>query len=339
MDELYCGIDLHSNNSVVVVKNGEGRVLYRRRLENDLKRIERELAPYREKISGVAVESTFNWYWLVDGLVAAGYPVKLVNTTAVQQYSGLKYTDDDSDAEWLAEMMRLGILPTGYIYPPAQRGVRDLLRKRAHLVRQSTANILSVQNIMRRSQAARLKSEVIKRLSVEDVHKLMPEPDVALAMGASVAVIGCLQEQIKGIEKEVLGRVKVQHAFELLKSTPGIGDILALTIMLEVGEIGRFASVGEFASYCRCVDSKKLSNHKKKGAGNTKNGNRYLGWAFVEAANFAIRFSDTIRRWHERKKQRTNAVVAIKAVAHKLARGVYYILRDQVSFDVTKAFA
>jgi len=113
MDELYCGIDLHSTNSVVVVKDGEGRVLYRRRLDNDLRRIERELAPYRERLGGVAVESTFNWYWLVDGLVAAGYPVKLVNTTAVQQYSGLKYTDDDSDAEWLAEMMRLGILPTG----------------------------------------------------------------------------------------------------------------------------------------------------------------------------------------------------------------------------------
>src|SRR5262245_39703464 len=246
MKGLYGGIGLHSNNSVVVVKDEEGKVLYRRRLENDLRRIEGALAPFRNHLRGVVVESPFNWDWLVDGLVAAGYPVKLANTTAIQQYSGLKHTDDDSDAEWLAEMLRLGILPTGYIYPPAERGVRDLLRKRAHLVRQCTANVLSVQNIMQRSEGARLKGEVIKRLDVEEVSELMPQSDVALAMGASVAVIGCLQEQINGLEKIVLGRVKLRPVFGLLKSTPGIGDILALTIMLEAGEIRRFASVGDF---------------------------------------------------------------------------------------------
>jgi len=236
-------------------------------------------------------------------------------------------------------MLRLGILPTGYIYPPAQRAVRDLLRKRAHLVRQRTMNVLSVQNIMRRSDGGRLKSEVIKALSAPQLDEIMPQPDVALAMGASVAVIQCLEEQITVLEKSVLGRVKLRAPFRLLKTTPGIGDILALTIMLETGEIRRFPSVGDFASYCRCVDSKKLSNRKKKGAGNTKNGNRYLAWAFVEAANFAIRWSGPIQRFYERKKQRTKEVVARKAVAHKLARAAYYILRDEVAFDVTKAFA
>jgi transposase len=339
MTAVYGGIDLHSNNSVVVVKDAAGKVLYRRRLDNDLVQIERALAPYREELSGVVVESTFNWYWLVDGLVAAGYPVKLANTTAIQQYSGLKHTDDDSDAEWLAEMLRLGILPTGYIYPPADRGVRDLLRKRAHLVQQRTANILSVQNIMRRSDGARLTADTIKALTDAALQQLMPQSDVALAMGASVAVIQCLDVQIHRLEKSVLGRVKLREEFRLLKTTPGIGDILALTIMLETGAVSRFPSVGDFASYCRCVDSKKISNKKKKGEGNVKNGNRYLAWAFVEAANFAIRFSAPIQRFYQRKTKRTNAIVAIKAIAHKLARAAYYILRDQVAFDVSKAFA
>lgn len=336
---LYSGIDLHSNNSVVVVKDSGGKVLYRRRLENDLRKIDQALAAYRKDLCGVVVESTFNWYWLVDGLMEAGYPVRLANPSAIQQYSGLKHTDDESDAEWLAELLRLGILPTGYIYPKAQRGVRDLLRKRGHLVRQRTANTLSVQNIMRRSDGARLKGDVIKNLSPQQVHEIMPQPDIALAMGASVAVIQCLEEQIKAIEQIVLGRVKLRQEFVLLKTTPGIGDILGLTIMLETGEICRFASVGEYSSYCRCVSSTKLTNFKKKGAGNVKNGNRYLAWAFIEAANFAIRFSPAIQRFYERKKQRTNAVVAIKAVAHKLARAAYYIMRDRVAFDVTKAFA
>jgi transposase len=339
MTTVYGGIDLHSNNSVVVVKDGAGKVLYRRRLENDLRKIEQALAPYRERLAGVVVESTFNWYWLVDGLMAAGYSVKLANTTAIQQYSGLKHTDDESDAEWLAEMLRLGILPTGYIYPKAERGVRDLLRKRSHLVRQRTANILSVQNIMRRSDGGRLKSDAVKSLSVDEVDALMAQPDVALAMGASVAVIQCLNEQIKRIEKIVLDRVKVRQEFRVLKTTPGIGDVLALTIMLETGAISRFASVGDFASYCRCVDSRKISNKKKKGEGNVKNGNRYLAWAFVEAANFAIRVSVPIQRFYQRKTKRTNGIVAIKAVAHKLARAAYHMLRDGVAFDVSKAFS
>jgi transposase len=339
MTGVYGGIDLHSNNSVVVVKDAGGKVLYRRRLVNDLRQIDAALAPYRQELRVVVVESTFNWYWLVDGLMAAGYSVTLANTTAIQQYSGLKHTDDDSDAEWLAEMARLGILPTGYIYPKADRGVRDLLRKRAHLVEQRTRNILSVQNIMRRPAGARLRAETIKALNEEQLGALMPQPEVALAMGASVAVIQCLAEQIQRIEQAVLGRVKLREEFRLLKTTPGIGDILALTIMLETGEVHRFPSVGEFASYCRCVDSTKLSNKKKKGEGNVKNGNRYLAWAFVEAANFAIRYSPTIHRWHARKQARAKAIVATKAVAHKLARAAYYILRDQVAFDVTKAFA
>jgi len=339
MSAVYGGIDLHSNNSVLAVKDSEGKVLYRRRLENNLHNIEQALAPYRQRLVGVVVESTFNWYWLVDGLMEAGYPVKLANPAAIQQYSGLKHTDDDSDAEWLAEMLRLGILPTGYIYPKAERGVRDLLRKRRHLVGQRTSNILSVQNIMGRSEGERLKGDAIKSLRVEEVEALMSQPDVALAMGASVAVIQCLNEQIKNIEKVVLDRVKLREEFRVLKTTPGIGDILALTIMLETGAISRFESVGDFASYCRCVDSRKISNKKKKGEGNVKNGNRYLAWAFVEAANFAIRFSVPIQRFYQRKYKRTNGIVAIKAVAHKLARAAYHMLRDGVAFDVNKAFS
>jgi transposase len=338
MEGVYCGIDLHANNSVVAVIDAEGKLVYRRRLENDLRRITAALAPYRAQLRGVVVESTFNWYWLVDGLMERGFLVKLANTTAIQQYGGLKHTDDDSDALWLAEMLRLGILPTGYIYPAAERGVRDLLRKRAHLVRQRTANILSIQNLVQRSTGAGLKSDTIKTLTVERLGAIMPHADVAQAMAASLAVVQCLGEQIAVLEKSVRGRVQLRPEFVQLKSIPGVGNILALTIMLETGEIGRFAAVGHFSSYCRCVDSKKLSNGKKKGAGNVKNGNRYLAWAFVEAANFAIRYAPPIQRFYQRKKARTNGVVAIKAVAHKLARASYYILRDQVGFDVSRAF-
>jgi transposase len=136
----------------------------------------------------------------------------------------------------------------------------------------------------------------------------------------------------------VLKRVKMRPEFLKLNTIPGVGDILGLTIMLETGEISRFPEVGNYASYCRCVDSKRLSNGKKKGKGNVRNGNRYLSWAFTEAAHFAIRYSERIRRFHQRKQSRTHPVVAIRAVAHKLARASYFIMRDQVDFDEMKAF-
>jgi transposase len=160
-----------------------------------------------------------------------------------------------------------------------------------------------------------------------------------LAIQANLAMLQCADGQVDILEKAVIGRVKLKPEFELLKAVPGIGLILALTIMLESGDIGRFATVGDYASYCRCVGSKKISHGKKKGHGNTKNGNKYLAWAYVEAANFAIRFSAKIKSFYQRKKSKTNGIVAIKAVAHKLCRACYYIMKDQVAFDVTKAFA
>ena len=125
----------------------------------------------------------------------------------------------------------------------------------------------------------------------------------------------------------------------MLASVPGIGRILATIILLETGPIDRFAAVGNFASYARCVDSQRLSNGKKKGEGNTRNGNKYLAWAFVEAANFALRFCPEAKRFYERKKARTNTVVAIKALAHKLARACFHILKERKPFDVMRCFA
>jgi len=206
------------------------------------------------------------------------------------------------------------------------------------MVRQRTANLLSIQNLFSRNTGHSMSANRIKVLGRQEVDDLVPNGDLALAIKANLAMLRCADEQIDILEKSVSERVKLKPQFKLLKTVPGIGDILALTIMLETGEITRFPSVGDYASYCRCVGSKKISNGKKKGSGNTKNGNKYLAWAFVEAANFAVRYSAKINRFYQRKKSKTNGIVAIKAVAHKLCRAGYYIIKDQVAFDVSKAF-
>jgi len=340
MDKLYGAIDLHSNNSVLVVIDGQDRVVFERRLPNELPVILGHLAAYKGRLTGLAVESTFNWYWLVDGLMDAGYEVHLVNTVKVKIYDGMKYTGDEHDARHLAHVLRLGILPTGYIYPKEERAVRDLLRKRSQMVRCRTAQILSIQNLVSRNSGHGISQEDIRRLDEDRVHQLCGgDASRMMAIQSNRAVMRCLDEQVTLLEKSVLAQAKLKPAFEKLQTIDGIGKILGMTIMYETGMIERFEKVGRFASYARCVDSQRFSNGKKKGSGNGKNGNKYLAWAFVEAAVSAVRYSEPIRRFYQRKKAKRNTTVAIKAVAHKLARAAYHVLKDQVDFDVTRAFA
>ncbi|YCH21813.1 IS110 family transposase [Pseudomonas sp. D1-3] len=335
----FCGIDLHSNNSVVVITDEADRILLSRRCPNDLAKIVLLLEPHRTELEGVVVESTYNWYWLVDGLKDAGFDVKLANTVAMKRYDGLKHSDDQDDAAFLAHLLRLGILPTGYVHPPQERALRDLARKRIQLVRSRTQHVLAVENIMARQQGSRLSSAAVKRLSSTTIDNLGLPDDVALAISANVAVIETLNIQIHCLEQRLLRGVRLRPEYALLKSMPGVGEVLATVIMLETGSIERFADVGKFASYARCVNSAHYSNGKKKGEGNTKNGNAYLVWAFVEAANFARRFNEEAKRFFDKKKAKTNNVVATKALAHKLARASYYMLKEKQPFDVNRCFA
>lgn len=249
--KLYGAIDLHSNNNVTVVIDEQDQVVYQKRLPNELRLITEQLSGYRDRLQGIVVESTYNWYWLVDGLMDQGHRVHLANTAAIQQYEGLKYTDDTSDARWLAHILRLGVLPQGYIYPKEQRAVRDLLRKRSQMVRQRTTNLLSIQNLITRNTGSSLNGTRIKTLEAQQVDELLANPDLALAVKANLAVMSCADQQIHMLEKTVNERIKLRAEFSFLKTVPGIGQILALTIMLETGEIKRFPTVGDFASYCR----------------------------------------------------------------------------------------
>ena len=333
---LYCGIDLHSNNHVVCVIDEADNRLLERRLDNDPELSIRSLLPFKHRLKAVAVESTFNWYWLVDALMAAGFRAELVNTAKVVQYSGLKRTGDRYDAFHLAHLMRLGILPTGYIYPRADRGLRDLLRKRLQLVQDRATHLIRFNSQVQAHTGLSIPSGRVKTLQFR-----LPEigdDNVQLALSSDLIMIRALGARIMTLEKSILRQVRPDVRFEWLKTAPGIGDILAETILLETGDIGRFKAPGNFASYCRCVDSRRESNGKKKGENNRKNGNRYLAWAFIEAANFAIRHYEKPRRYYQQKARNTKAVVARKALAHKLARGCYWVMRKLEAFDQDRVF-
>jgi len=334
---LYGGLDLHGDNVYCALLDEQRRTVFAKRLPNDLPTILEALAPYRDRLRSLAVESTFNWYWLVDGLRAHAYPAVLANPARMRQNIGLKHADDRSDAEFLARQQAMGVLPEGYVYPPEVRSVRDLLRRRMKLVRARTGEWLSLQSRVARHSGRELDMGELRELEPGALEALLGnDPLVIMAAQTSFRHIAYLEREIAQIERTVLERVKDTTAYERLAAVPGIGRILAMTIALETGPIARFPGPGHYASYCRAVKTEHTSNGRKKGEGNAKSGNRYLAWAYVEAANFAVRHSPELRAWYQRKAAKTKRVVAIKAVANKLAKACFFLLRDGVEFDVKR---
>ena len=337
--KLYAAFDLHANNNFHAVMDQDGRRVFQKKLPNNLEVILNALKPRQAEMVGIVVESTYNWYWLVDGLMGVDYRVHLANPSAIKKYEGLKHSDDRHDAFWLADLLRLGILPEGYIYPKGERPVRDLLRKRGHLVRLRTSLILSLENIIMRNYGRRLGVNDIKRLREDRVSPLFEgNEDMALAGMVSKETIDFLTRRIHTIERAVEGKVKLKEPYRYLLTLPGVGRVLALTIMMETGPLDRFHKVGNYVSYCRKVSSHWTSNGKKKGKGNKKSGNRYLAWAYSEAAQLGRRFDPQARAYYNRKMHKTNFMVAHSALSHKLARAAYFVMRDQVPFRPEKLF-
>jgi len=337
-ESLFAGIDLHSNNLMIGIVDQSGQRLKHQKLECDLEQVVQFLAPFKERFKSLAVESTYNWYWLVDGLRARAYPVVLANPAQIDQYSGLKHADDKSDAFFLAELQRLGILPTGHIYDPRLRPVRDLLRRRMSLVQQRTALMLSFKSLYARTTGQPLTLSRLKRLKLEETKTLYDHPANCLIAHIQKEHMEQLDQSIERIEKAVLKCVRELPCYRKLTTLPGIGLILGMTITMEVGDLQRFKTPGNFASYCRTVDSQRLSNGKKKGDNNQKCGNKYLAWAFVEGANFARRFDEACRQWFDRKAAKTSKVIATKALACKLAKAAWYVMNQGTDYDPQRMF-
>ena len=337
---FYVAIDLHANSNQSAVLREDRKRVMKRKLANDRDLILGFWEPYKSDLVGIVVESTYNWYWLVDLLQENGYRVHLANPAAIQKYSGLKHADDTHDAFWLAELLLLGILPEGYIYPKETRAVRDLLRKRQQLRELRTCLLLSLQNMVTRNGGPKLSTNDLKTLKKDRAQAYLQEfPELLLAGSANKACIDALTQQMARIETAVETKLKLQEPFSQLLTLPGVGRILASTIMLETGPIERFSKVGCYASYCRKVNSQWTSNEKVKGHGNKKNGNKYLAWAFGEAAERARIFHPASREFYQRKlRQKKSSALAHGALAHKLARAAFYILRDNVSFEQEKMF-
>jgi transposase len=205
------------------------------------------------------------------------------------------------------------------------------------LVRQKTLHHMSLQSVIARHSGVRLSANALKKLESDQLATYLQAP---ILLGGQIThqARRWLDEAITQIERELQKQLTPREDYRLLQSIPGVGPALGSTIALETGTIQRFASPGHYTSYARCVKSEKLSNGKYKGQGNKKNGNKYLAWAFMEAAHYGAIWSPQIKRYYQRKQAKSHILVAKKAVANKLARACYHMLKRQEAFDVTRAF-
>ena len=210
--ELYAGLDLHSRNTYIGIMDKEFNRVFKKRVPNHLEHILQTLDPFRDQMKGFVVESTYNWYWLVDGLMDAGYSsAHLANPAAIKQYEGLKHGDDQHDAFFLAKLLILGILPQGYIYPKKDRPVRDLARKRMFLVQHKTAHILSLQSLIARSCAMKVRANDMRHLTVEELEMWLEEEYLVLSAQANLDSINFLKQNIKRLEKAIIQKSKTQQ--------------------------------------------------------------------------------------------------------------------------------
>ena len=336
-NELYAGADLHGNNVFLSVCDHDGGNVFRRRVKTNLAAVNAALDPFWDRIEVLGVESTFNWYWFVDGLREQGRNVKLGNPAKMAQYEGIKFTNDLTDADWLAEQLRTGIFPECYIYPKETRSVRDALRRRQLFVRRRTQVLLSLGSLLERYGLQAPGAAKIEKWTVADVQATGLDEWVQLQLETLLDAVHESDRLAKKIEKQVLAFVKPTEQYLRVVLIPGIGMALGMLIVLESGDFKSFPSAGDYASYCRAVKSARLSNDKKKGSNNSKNGNKYLAWAFIEAATFAARFNPRIQSWYEKKKRKSGVPKAKKALACKLAKAVWHVMNGE-DFDEKMMF-
>ena len=334
--KFYCGIDLHATNSFLCVIDDKDRILLKEKVKNDLGAILYALESFSPRPS-VVVEATINWYWLIDGLQEAGFEVKLAHSMALYMITGAKVKTDRRDAFSLAKLLRLGAIPEAYIYPKAKRPIRDLLRKRKQVVSIRANAYGALRRVLLQYGIYGYSQASIKNLTEAQLDQLLEHFATQAGCHLEVQRIRFYSDQVKTLENIILSSVSNDQRFELLQTIPGVGKILALTILYETGDINRFQSAKHFCSYARVVPGVAQSSGVSKRGRGSKQGNPHLKWAFCQAAALSVRYNTRIRKFRQRhlarRQSKAKKLVTLCIVAHKLAIASYNVLKNRVPFN------
>jgi transposase len=333
--KFYCGIDLHARTMYVCILNQAGEVVLHRNMKTDPAVLLKVIAPYRDDLM-VTVECIFTWYWLADLCAQEGIPFVLGHALYMKAIHGGKAKNDKIDAHKIAVLLRGGMIPQAYVYPAEMRSTRDLLRRRMHLMHKRAELLSHVQNTNHQYNLPEIGKKIAYKANREGVAERFVDTAVQKSIEVDLALIDHYDKLLSDIELYIVNTAK-QHdvnAFYRLRSVPGIGKILALVILYEVQDIGRFPRVQDFVSYCPLVKCTKEAAGKKYGMSGKKIGNAYLKWAFSEAAVLFLRNNPEGQKYLTRLEKKHSKGKALTILAHRLARTVYQLLRREHAFDM-----
>jgi transposase len=333
----YCGIDLHVKTMYVCLLDTAGQVLVHRNVPSTPQAFLEIVAPYRDDMV-VAAECMFTWYWLADLCAAEGIAFVLGHALAMKAIHGGKAKNDKLDSHKIAVLLPGGLLPQSYVYPAAMRATRDLLRRRLHLVRKRGQLLAHIQSTRHQYQLPAFEGRIASPANRDGLSERFPDPSVRKSIEVDCTLLDQYDILINDLEATLVRDAKRHdgEAFHRLRSVPGIGKILALTILYEVHDITRFDRVQEFASYARLVKCQKQSAGKTLGTSGAKMGNVHLKWAFSEAAVlFLCRNAEGKRLLAQIQKKHKKAK-ALSILAHKIGRAVYYMLTRGTVFSMEK---
>lgn len=331
---FYCGIDLHAKKMFVCVLDEHGTIVLHRNIKSDPDALKRVLQPFRDHVV-IGVECMFSWYWLADWCRDEKIPFVLGHALYMKAIYGGKAKNDRIDSEKLARLLRGGNFPLAYVYPKEMRGTRDLLRRRTFFVRRRAELLAHVQNTFTQYNVSVTSGWGRDRLRQDDPTAPFSDESVKFMLRSDIAVIERLDETIVKLESHLIRHAKVHDPirFQLLRTIPGVGPILAMVMLYEVQDIERFAGLGEFVSYARLVACAHESDGKKLGSGGRKIGNAHLKWAFGEAAALMIRETDEAKTFVEKMTKQRGKARAVALLAAKIGRAVYWMMKRQQPYD------
>ena len=332
----YCGIDLHVKTMYVCILDATGQVLVHRNVKSTPDMFLQTIAPYRDDLV-VAAECMFTWYWVADLCAVEHIPFVLGHALAMKAIHGGKAKNDRIDSQKIAALLRGGLLPQAYVYPAAMRATRDLLRRRLHLVRKRGQLLAHIQNTRAQYQLPEFGKRLAYPANRAGVSEHFADPIVRMSIDVDLALLERYDDLITDLELTIVREAK-QHdgdTFHRLRSVPGIGKVLALTILYEIHDITRFDRVQEFASYARLVKCAHQSAGKTSGTGGAK-GNVHLKWAFSEAAVLFLRHAPGGKKLLGEIAKTHGKGKALSILAHKIGRAVFYMLSRGMVFSMEK---
>src|SRR5262245_13048304 len=334
---FYAGVDLHARAAFVVILDRRGAIVFAKNLPASPDAFLAAVAPFRDGLL-VACECMHCWYWLADTCRDHHIAFALGHAWAMKAVHGHKTKCDRKDAEAIARLLKGGNFPPAYAYPKERRGLRDLLRARLRLVRQRAQLYGHVHTARRQANLPPVSSDVKYKGKRDGCTAGIADPFVRRRVETHLALLEPLDTTIRRLEKEIEDAAQEIFPAELavLQSTPGVGKVLSLTILLEIDTIGRFDTRRQFCSYARLCGAVQSSDNKRCGTGNARAGNAWLKWAFSEAAVLSAQKDERIGGLHNRLASRLGKAKAYSALAHKLGRAFYHMLRTGRVFDVNR---